>query len=162
MKKIIIRQIQPADNTAIANIIRANLKSYHLDIPGTAYYDPELECLSDFYGAFPDRRKYFVAADNDGTVLGGVGIAEFTGFNNCAEIQKLYISDSAKGKGLGKRLMQTAEEFAKSVGYSLLYLETHTYLKAAVGLYEKSGFRQIEKPDCVLHNTMNLFYTKNI
>lgn len=112
----------------------------------TAYFDLELDCLSAFYNTYPDKRTYFIVAYDDGTVIGGVGVAEFTGFDNCAEIQKLYLSDAAKGKGLGTQLMQTAENFARSAGYNFLYLETHTNLETAIGLYEKLGFQQIEPP----------------
>lgn len=162
MEPITIRPITSADDAAIAKIIRDNLEMFHLDIPGTAYFDPELDCLSAYYQALPDKRRYFIAATDNGTVIGGVGVAEFPGFQLCAEIQKLYLSDREKGKGLGKKLIQIAEEFARSAGYDVLYLETHTNLKAAIGLYEKLGFRQIEKPDAVLHSTMNRFYSKRL
>ena len=162
METITIRPITPADDAAIARIIRENLKAHHLDIPGTAYFDPELDCLSGFYRAKPDSRAYFIAANRDGSVIGGVGIAEFEGLPNCAELQKLYLCDDAKGKGFGKLLMQTAVEFARSAGYDWLYLETHTNLEAAIGLYEKMGFRRIEKPEAILHSTMNRFYRKRI
>ena len=162
MENVTIRPITSADDAEIARIIRENLEAYHLDIPGTAYFDPELDCLSAFYRAQPDKRAYFVAAYDDGTVIGGVGVAEFAGFDHCAEIQKLYLSDPAKGRGLGKRLMQTAEAFARSAGYDNLYLETHSNLQTAMNLYEKMQFRQIEKPAAVLHSTMNRFYWKRI
>lgn len=162
MENFTIRPITPADDAAIARIIRDNLKAHHLDIPGTAFFDPELDCLSGFYGEKPGKRGYFVLTDGAGEVLGGVGIGEFSGFQNCAEVQKLYLSDPAKGRGLGKRLMETAEGFARSAGFSTLYLETHTNLASAVGLYRKLGFRQIEKPAGVLHSTMDLFFIKNL
>ena len=162
METITIRPITPADDAAIARIIRDNLKAHHLDIPGTAYFDPELTCLSGFYRAKPDRRAYIIAANQNGIVIGGVGIAEFEGLPNCAELQKLYLCDGEKGKGYGKLLMQTAVEFARSAGYDWLYLETHTNLEAAIGLYEKMGFRRIEQPAAVLHSTMNRFYRKRI
>ena len=162
METITIRPITPADDAAIARIIRDNLKAHHLDIPGTAYFDPELDCLSGFYRAKPDSRAYFIAANQNGIVIGGAGIAEFEGLPNCAELQKLYLCDGEKGKGYGKLLMQTAVEFARSAGYDWLYLETHTNLEAAIGLYEKMGFRRIEKPEAILHSTMNRFYRKRI
>lgn len=162
VETITIRPITPADDAAIARIIRDNLKAHHLDIPGTAYFDPELDCLSGFYRAKPDSRAYFIAANQNGIVIGGVGIAEFEGLPNCAELQKLYLCDGEKGKGYGKLLMQTAVEFARSAGYDWLYLETHTNLEAAIGLYEKMGFRRIEKPEAILHSTMNRFYRKRI
>ena len=162
MSDVIIRPIIAADDAQIARIIRDNLKAYHLDIPGTAYFDPELDSLSAFFGALPEKRMYYIAVRGNGTVIGGAGVAEFTAFPDCGEIQKLYLSDGAKGKGIGKRLMQTVEDFAKSAGYSLLYLETHANLQAAMRLYEKLGFRQIEKPTAVFHSAMNRFYKKQI
>ena len=162
MEGITIRPITAQDDQVIAEIVRQNLKAYHLEIPGTAYFDPELDCLSGYYCAQPDKRRYFVAELEDGTVIGGVGIAEFSGFAHCAELQKLYLVDEAKGKGFGKQLMQTAEQYAKAAGYRLLYLETHSNLETAIGLYEKLGFRQIEKPAAVLHSTMNRFYLKQL
>ena len=156
----IIRPILASDDLKIAKIIRDNLEQFHLDIPGTAYYDKELDALSHFYNALPEKRRYFIVTDKNNTVTGGVGIGEFEGFARCAELQKLYLADAAKGKGLGKKLMETAEEFARNAGYRQLYLETHTNLEAAIRLYEKLGFHQIEKPDSVLHSTMNRFYLK--
>ena len=56
---ILIRPILPADDARMAWIIRSNLEQFHLDIPGTAYFDPELDHLSRYYRAAPDRRAYF-------------------------------------------------------------------------------------------------------
>ena len=157
-----IRLITPEDNAAVAGIIRKNLEKYGLDIPGTAYYDSELDALSDYYNAVPDKRAYFVITGANGEVLGGIGLAEFDGICDCAEIQKLYLSDNAKGGGLGKKLMKTAEEYADILGYKKLYLETHTNLQTAISFYERLGFYRIETPGMVLHSTMNIFYMKDI
>ena len=161
MDNIKIRLIAEKDNAEIAEIIRANLKKFKLDIPGTAYFDPELNCLSKYYSALPEKRAYFIA-DDDNEIIGGAGIAEFENIDCCAEIQKLYLTDAAKGKGLGRRLMQTAEDFAREKNYKKLYLETHSDLKAAIRLYEKLGFKEIDRPDFVLHGTMDKFYMKEL
>ena len=156
------RKIEAADDGRIAEIIRRNLEKLHLNLPGTAYFDPELDHLSAYYNSRPDKRAYFVALDESGDVVGGVGAAEFEGMEGCAELQKLYLADSAKGKGYSKELMRAAEGWAKSAGYKYLYLETHTSLCAAVGLYEKMGFRRIDKPCSTQHTTMDLFYLKEV
>ena len=149
------RKIEASDDKRIAEIIRANSEKLGLDIPGTAYFDPELDHLSAYYNSNPSKRAYFVA-------IGAVGIAEFNGIENCAELQKLYLDDSAKGNGYGKELTRIAEDWARSSGYKSLYLETHTNLSAALRLYEKMGFRQIEKPCSTPHGTMNCFYLKKL
>ena len=156
------RKIEPADDAEIAKIIRLNLEKFHLNLPGTAYFDPELDHLSDYYSSKPDKRNYFIALDEKGQVIGGVGIAEFDGIDNCAELQKLYLSDLAKGKGYGKDLMMIAEDWARFAGYKNLYLETHTNLSVALKLYEKMGFQRVEKPCSTQHSTMNRFYLKKL
>lgn len=156
------RKIKSSDDAKIARIIRSNLEKFHLNIPGTAYFDPELEHLSNYYNSNPDKRVYFIALDTKNQLIGGVGIAEFDRMENCAELQKLYLDDSAKGKGYGKELMKIAEDWARSAGYKNLYLETHTNLSAALNLYEKMGFQQVEKPCSTQHNTMNRFYLKKL
>ena len=100
--------------------------------------------------------------DEADQVIGGVGIAEFNGMEGCAEMQKLYLNDSAKGKGYSIEMVSIAENWARDAGYQQLYLETHSNLKVAIKLYEKLGFKQIEKPSCVLHGTMDHFYLKRL
>lgn len=156
------RKIEPADDKALAELIRANLEYFHLDIPNTVYFDPELDHLSDFYNAEPQKRVYFTALNEEGNVIGGAGIAEFGGIADCAELQKLYLSSTVRGKGYGKELLYLAENWARSAGYKNLYLETHTNLAVAIKLYEKHGFRQIEKPASVVHGGMNSFYLKKL
>lgn len=157
-----IRPILPSDDAKIAKIVRDNLKKFHLNIPGTAYFDKELDALSKFYNCLPEKRSYYVVTDENGIVAGGAGVAEFRGFENCAEVQKLYLADEVKGKGIGKRLLQEVDQFARMAGYKRLYLETHSNLGTAIDLYEKMGFHQIDKPESVMHNTMNRFYLKNL
>ena len=162
MSDIIIRPITVDDDAAIAAIIRANLETYQLDIPGTAYFDPELDHLSVYYGAAPDRRAYFILTSAAGTVLGGAGLAEFPGLDACAELQKIYLIDSAKGKGLGTALAHAVEARACELGYRRLYLETHTALDAAIRLYERLGYQRIEQPVPTVHTTMDRFYLKEL
>lgn len=49
------------DDEVLAEIIRANLEKLHLNIPGTAYFDPELDHLSVYYNSDPKKcKKIFV------------------------------------------------------------------------------------------------------
>lgn len=47
------REIEPSDDARVAEIARYNLKKFHLDLPGTVYFDPELDHLSAFYSEKP-------------------------------------------------------------------------------------------------------------
>lgn len=157
-----LRKIEESDNRIIAGIIRSNLKAVGLDIPGTAYYDESLDNLSKYYLSDQKHRFYYIATNDDGSVIGGVGIAEIGLFDDCAELQKLYLSDEVKGNGFSRLMMKSAENKALELGYKRIYLETHTVLEAAISLYEKLGYKSIEKPAGIVHSAMNRFYLKEL
>lgn len=55
------RRINADDDEVLAEIIRANLEKLHLNIPGTAYFDPELDHMSAYYNSDPKKcKKIFV------------------------------------------------------------------------------------------------------
>ena len=143
----------------LAALIRYNLKAHQLDIPGTVYFDAGLDHLSDFYNH--SGRAYFVLLE-DNQLVGGIGLAEFDGFSDCCELQKLYLADRVKGRRLSYQMIEKVEKEAKALGYKRIYLETHTNLSAAIHTYERAGYREIERPDCVVHSTMNKFYLKEL
>ena len=157
-----IRPIEPRDDAAMAAIVRRSLETYGLNLPGTAYFDPELDHLSRFYAAKPLERAYFVLEDACGRVLGGAGLAEAPEGTRCAEVQKLYLSEEARGQGLGRRLMERVEQAARSLGYRETYLETHSRLKAAIRLYERLGYRPVDRPPSAVHGAMDCFFRKRL
>lgn len=155
------RIIEPKDDLILAEIIRGNLKAHKLDIPGTVYFDDDLNHLSDYYLASP-KRTYFIALDEHDNIIGGIGLAELDFMPDTAELQKLYLVDAAKGHGLSYKLIELLEDTAKNKGYKRMYLETHSNLETALHVYEKSGFKPIEKPKEVVHSAMNRFYLKEL
>ncbi|MBR3515038.1 MAG: GNAT family N-acetyltransferase [Lachnospiraceae bacterium] len=154
------REMTEADNAAVAALVRDNLKQFGLDIPGTVYFDEGLDHLSDFYGN--DERRYFVIEDENGIVIGGIGYAGFELMKDTAELQKLYLADTAKGSGLGYELIGFIEDKMREAGYKQSYLETHDNLQAAIHIYEKCGYKEIERPKEVVHSAMNRFFVKTL
>ncbi len=152
------REMTESDNAAVAAFIRDNLKKLKLDIPGTVYFDEGLDHLSDYYGN--EERRYYVIENEKGQVLGGIGFARFEKMEDTAELQKLYLVDSAKGSGLGYELIDFIEDRMREAGYKASYLETHDNLKAALHIYEKKGYKEIVRPKEVVHSTMNRFFKK--
>ena len=55
-----IRLIEKTDDKTIAKIIRTSLEDCNLAIPGTAYFDSELDQLSTYYAASP-KRNYLLS-----------------------------------------------------------------------------------------------------
>ncbi|MEP6748329.1 MAG: GNAT family N-acetyltransferase [Bacteroidota bacterium] len=139
-----IRQIQPTDNTALAVIIRNSLAEFGANKPGTVYFDPTTDAL---YELFQTPGSFYLAAEEAGQLLGGAGIFPSAGLpNGVCELVKMYLDKDARGKGLGRLLIDKCLQKAKNFGYKSIYLETMPELGKAVRVYEKFGFRYLTGP----------------
>ena len=141
---IIIRPIEKKDNPFIAELIRKVFREFKVDQPGTVYTDPTTDNLYKLFKT--PKSMYWVAEENE-KLLGGCGVYPTEGLpENCAELVKFYLSSESRGKGIGKELMERSFGSAKEFMYTQLYLESFPELGKAVGMYEKAGFRYIDKP----------------
>ncbi|RQO74048.1 GNAT family N-acetyltransferase [Pedobacter sp. KBW06] len=139
---ITFRTIEARDNEQLAKIIRTSLEEFKVSKIGTVYSDPTTDNL---YKLFQTERSIYFIAEEDGQLLGGSGIYPTEGLpEGCAELVKFYLSGNARGKGIGKQLLEKCFESAEELGYSELYLETFPELAQAVGMYEKAGFKALD------------------
>ena len=159
MQNAVFQPLAAAYDAALAALIRRSLEAHDLARPGTAYFDTMLDRLSAFY-SYP-RRAYFILLQEE-KLIGGIGLAEYEGFEECCELQKLYLAPEAQGQGLGYAMIRRIEEKARELDYRRIYLETHTDLAAAVHIYERSGYREIPRPGSAVHSGMNRFYLKEL
>ena len=154
------REITEKDNDAIAALIRKTLEAHALNIPGTVYFDEGLNHLSEYYSS--GNRRYYVFESEAGKVIGGIGYEQLAFMEDTAELQKLYLDEAVRGSGLGYEMIAFIEERMREAGYKRSYLETHDNLQAAIHIYEKSGYREIDRPKEVVHSTMNRFFIKEL
>ena len=141
---IVLRTIEEKDNSSIAELIRTVFREFRIDRPGTVYFDPTTD---DLFGLFRAPRSEYWIAEAGGTIIGGCGVYPTPGLpDGCAELVKLYLSASWRGKGIGWRLMQMTFRSAQMFGYSQLYLESLPELGKALSLYERAGFKSIAGP----------------
>ncbi|RZJ25093.1 MAG: GNAT family N-acetyltransferase [Flavobacterium sp.] len=144
MENITIRPIKQEDNAAVAQLIRDVLIEHNVPKVGTAYADPQLDCMFETYNV--PRASYFVIQKGD-RLIGGAGISQLQNESETiCELQKMYFLPEARGLGLGTAMMEKCLSAAKSFGYEKCYLETMPYMEAAQKLYKKSGFGYICAP----------------
>ncbi|UXI68527.1 GNAT family N-acetyltransferase [Tahibacter amnicola] len=85
-------------------------------------------------------------AERSGALL-GAAVLFFRRGGQPARLYSLATAASARGEGVGRRLLQTVESDALRRGHDRLRLEVRTDNAAAIRLYESSGYRRIaEKP----------------
>ncbi|WP_316759484.1 GNAT family N-acetyltransferase [Pedobacter aquatilis] len=137
-----IRKIEESDNKELATLIRVIFREFKIDKPGTVYTDPTTDHL---YDVFKQEGSDYWLAEEDGVILGGCGIYPTDGLpDGCVELVKFYLSADARGKGIGKILMQKSIESAQHYGYNEVYLESFPELSTAIGMYEKAGFKKLD------------------
>ena len=133
-----IIEVDPRDATA-----RGCLEQYYAELqrrfPGgfevSRSRDPDAADMIAPRGAI-------LIALTDAVPLGCVGLKGGKAF---AEIKRLWVSPTARGLGLARRLMAAAEARAKALGISVLRLDTNSALPEASALYLKTGWRQIPR-----------------
>jgi len=144
MNNITIRLIEPTDNATLAIIIRNALTEFNANKPGTVYFD---ESTDHLYELFKSGNGIYQVAVINNEVVGGGGIFPTDGLDaDTCELVKMYLAPVARGKGLGKMLMQECMNTAQKASYKKVYLETMPELVIAVPMYEKFGFNYLKGP----------------
>lgn len=83
------------------------------------------------------RDEFTLIAKEDGEIIGYVSVIIDTGV---AQIEPLMVKTDLKRKGIGTKLLQDAEEKAKSLGAHKIWLETGSDWQAK-DFYEKHGYQ---------------------
>lgn len=139
-----IRLIEQRDNRSLATIIRESLAEFGANKPGTVYYDSTTDAL---YELFKTPGSVYFVAEEDDKLLGGGGIFPTDGLpGKTCELVKMYLHKDARGKGLGRTLIEHCLQWAKQNGYEQVYLETMPELKKALKVYELFGFEYLDGP----------------
>lgn len=155
-----IREIRKEDNAAVANMIRAVFDEFNAEKKGTVYSDPTTDQLFELFKQ--EKSRFYVALLED-EIVGCCGVFPSPGLpEGCAELVKLYLAKEARGKGIGRDLMERSTEAAKELGYKQLYLESLSVFKKAVQIYLKQGFKQIDQALSTVHPGCNLWFLKDL
>jgi GNAT superfamily N-acetyltransferase len=83
----------------------------------------------------------FVVGYSDGEAVCCGGLKRLD--DEACEIKRMYVVPSARGRGVGRRLLTELEDRARALGFQIARLDTGDRQPDAVHLYESSGYRPI-------------------
>lgn len=146
--------LKPGD---IGYLIHLQAEHYHKEFG----YDLEFEALiarllSDFVMRNdPKERLWIVEYKN--RIVGSIGI--FGENETTARLRLLFLHPDIRGKGLGKKLVKLATDYAEDAGYSSVVLMTEDILEAAGKIYKDQGYHLIKSEEKVMWGVRCLLQT---
>ncbi|MGB5722819.1 MAG: GNAT family N-acetyltransferase [Parasphingorhabdus sp.] len=135
------RLYQPADRRAFIDLNRDWIEEYFV------MEESDREQLEELEASILGRGGRIVVATLDETVVGTGAI--LPPHHNPGdgrvwlEIVKMAARKQLRGKGIGRAVMDALVDQARAMDADAIWLETNGDLRAAIRLYERSGFRHL-------------------
>jgi GNAT superfamily N-acetyltransferase len=129
-----IRAFSTADQPATRALVLAGLGEHWGFIDETM--NPDLDDIATAYP--PETSLFLVVEDPSGALIGAGCLTEDDA--TTGRLVRMSVAASARGRGIGRRLVDALEFAARERGYTRLVCETTEDWADAVGLYLATGF----------------------
>jgi len=104
-------------------------------------FAPEAGGAAEDAGFAPPTGDFLIARKS-GEPIGCGGVAFRDGF---AEIKRMWVSEDARGAGVGHEILLGLEKIARDAGFSCIRLDSNRSLTEAHKLYRRSGYAEIDR-----------------
>jgi putative acetyltransferase len=137
--RMVLRRFQPGDEKPFKELNEAWIsRDFELEFG-------DHEVLDDPRGKILANGGEICIAELDGVVVGCCALIAIAPGEY--ELAKMTVSETARGRGVGRRLLTFAIVLARALCAHRLYLESNTKAASAIHLYEELGFHHLPAPE---------------
>jgi GNAT superfamily N-acetyltransferase len=131
----LVQAATPHEWNEARRLVREYAASLDVDL-SFQNFDAELQHFTTEYAA---PGGAFILAEEAGQYLACIGLRQFAA--EIGEIKRLYVVPGARGRGLGRVLVERITAVARELGYRSVLLDTLPFMKEAQALYLSLGFQ---------------------
>jgi DNA-binding MarR family transcriptional regulator/GNAT superfamily N-acetyltransferase len=133
-----VRQVDPESPDA-QRCLRAYVAELNRRAPRRGF-DPSKGATAEPHEVRPPHGA-FVVVYLRGEAIGCGAVKHHAG--NVTDIKRMWLAESARGLGLGRRLLEHLERLARDHGSSEAHIETSDVLPEAIALYRSAGYVEV-------------------
>ena len=130
-----VRRVRAADVPAVIALVTEVLAEFGLEFGKGSSTDDALRALP---ASYQDGGGAFWVATDGTRLLGTCGVHPVAA--GAVELRKMYLSPAARGRGLGRQLLDVAVAWSRAHGADRLVLDTVEEMTRAIAFYEAHGF----------------------
>lgn len=106
------------------------------------------EELREFLVQYKEGRDLLLTARENERIVGSIAVEGSEVERPGARLRWVIVDEAHQGRGIGKELLSRALDFCRKAGFATVFLWTVEGLPTSRALYERSGFRVVERfPD---------------
>jgi len=132
-----IREVRADDVPAVTDLVARVLAEFGLTFGTGSPTDDQLRGLP---GAYFDHGGAFWVAFHDGGLVGTCGVFPVDPTTATFELRKMYVLPTARGLGVGAKLLDVAVAWVRAHGGKQIGLDTIDEMTRAIAFYEAHGF----------------------